>query len=56
MGLRELDLVLEDIVYLSEVEDLIDVDFGPLVDDAFYDVQTFFGSHLPNDLNNYTKL
>lgn len=45
MGFGEFDLILENIVDLPQVEDLVDVDFGPLVHDALYDVQTFFGSH-----------
>ena len=46
VGLRELDLVLENVGILLHEEYLVDVDLGPLIDNAFYDVQTFLFSHL----------
>ena len=46
MGLRELDLELKNVGILLHEEYLVDVDFGPFIDNAFYDVQTFLFSHL----------
>ena len=46
MGLRELDLILENVGILLHEENLVDVDLGPFIDNAFYDVQTFLFSHL----------
>lgn len=46
VGLRKLDLVLENVGILLHEEYLVDVDLGPLIDNAFYDVQTFLFSHL----------
>ena len=45
MWLGELNLILENVGVLAHEEDLVDVDFGPLVDDVLDDVETLLLSH-----------
>ena len=45
MGFGELNLILENVSVLLDEKYLIDVNFRPLIDDSFNNIQAFFFSH-----------